>query len=55
MGEKTPSEWRQMALEAKALAATAHDIDVRRTLIVIADSYDKLAELTEKYALPPSR
>ena len=39
-----PEYWRERAEEARAQAEEMHDAKAKRTLLGIAESYDKLAE-----------
>jgi len=43
----TKRHWQNLAQEALALAADATDANVKRTLLMIADNYDRLASLAE--------
>lgn len=50
-----PKYWRERAEEARAQAEEMHDPKAKRTLLGIAESYEKLAEQAEafQYKLPP--
>jgi hypothetical protein len=41
-------QWRNMAGDARAIADGMHDSDSKRTMLEIADSYDRLAVWAEE-------
>jgi hypothetical protein len=43
-----PEHWRQRAKESRALADQLADPTAKQTLFEIAQSYERLAELTER-------
>jgi hypothetical protein len=41
----TPGHWRERAEEARTMAASVKDREVRRAMLDVAESYEKLAML----------
>jgi hypothetical protein len=39
-----PSHWRQRAAEMRATAQVIDDVEAKKTLLKIADDYDRLAD-----------
>jgi len=42
-----PESWRQRAAEARAIAGGMTDPDAKRTMLEVAQSYERLAERAE--------
>ena len=47
-----PIYWRERAREARLTALSMYDLDIRRILDGVAESYDKLAEAAERRKSP---
>jgi hypothetical protein len=47
-----PVHWRQRAQESRVEADTLNDPDAKRTMLEIAEAYERLAVLTEKRGKP---
>jgi hypothetical protein len=43
-----PSRWRALAEEARRVAAEMTDPEAQRTMLLIAEGYERLAEFAEK-------
>jgi hypothetical protein len=51
-----PTHWRQQAQEARAMAVELDDPESKKTMLEIAEAYERLAVLAErKLASKPSR
>jgi hypothetical protein len=48
-----PEHWRRRAAEARALANTLGDPDAKKTMLGIADGYDRLAKRAAERAISP--
>ena len=47
-GNNSPEHWRARAKELRAMAAVAHDPDVRANLLELAESYERIAKMAEE-------